>query len=75
MLVIDDDEYPLTVEDIMKIGKGPAYDKRRKIEKCLQSMAEASTQPWHDQIVAMDLNRGSPNFDGGFEAVVRKYQP
>ena len=74
VLAIDDTEEQATYEQLMSIGKGRAYDKRREFEQTLQPLAEESQLYFHQRIVDMDPNRDSPTFNGGFDAVVAFYR-
>ena len=74
VLAIDDTEEQATYEQLMSIGKGRAYDKRREFEQTLRPLAEESQLYFHQRIVDMDPNRDSQTFNGGFDAVVALYR-
>jgi hypothetical protein len=71
VLAINDTEEELTYEQVMSIGKGSTYDKRRELEETIRDFAEETQRHFHQRIVDMDSNRDSPTFNGGFDAVVR----
>jgi hypothetical protein len=49
-------------------------EKRREFEETIRDFAEENQSNFHQRIVHMDLNRDSPTFNGGFDAVVRLYR-
>jgi hypothetical protein len=73
-LAIDDSEEPITYDQLMRIGKGKAYDKRREFEEWIATLAAESQAAWRQRIMDCDPNRESPSFEGGFDAVVRRYR-
>jgi len=74
VLAINDTDEQLTYEQLMSIGKGSAYDKRREFEETIRDFAEETQRHFRQSIVDMDSNRDSPTFNGGFDAVVRLYR-
>jgi ATP-dependent exoDNAse (exonuclease V) alpha subunit len=74
VLALDDTQEELTYEQLMSIGKGQAYEKRRQFEQTMQQLAEETQQHFRQRIIGMDPNQESPTFDGGFDAVVRLYR-
>jgi hypothetical protein len=73
-LAIDDSEEPITYDQLMRIGKGKAYDKRREFEEWIATLAAESQAAWRQRIMDCDPNQESPSFEGGFDAVVRRYR-
>jgi len=66
-------ENPLTVEQLKKIGTGPAYIARREFEAHLRSEQEATQQVAVDWIMAEDP-AANKTFDGGYQALVRWFR-
>ena len=66
-------ENPLTVEQLKKIGTGPAYVARRQFEQRLRSEQAASQQVIVQWITAEDP-AATKTFDGGYQALVQWYR-
>ena len=69
---ISDDE-PLSIEQLMKIGRSNATNKRLAFEARLREIAEMSMEPFVRRIREMDPT-GQRLFDNGFDALVRRYR-
>lgn len=68
------EESPLTVERLMRIGKTPAYDKRREFEAKLKDLQDQTMGPMMETIKGYDTNTQSPTFEGGYNALISWYR-
>jgi hypothetical protein len=64
----------LTYEQLLSIGKGPSYDKRRRHEAILRQRAEETQAAFRERIIDLDPSDGEKTFDGGFDAIVAAYR-
>jgi hypothetical protein len=63
----------VTMDRLLKIGKGAASDKRRAFEQRLRDLADDSQQPLRRRIIARDTH--SPQtFNGGFNEILREFR-
>ena len=72
--MISSEENPLTLERLMRIGKSPAYKKRRDFEERLKVLQEENSKEIMEMISKYDTNTESPSFEGGYDALVKWYR-
>lgn len=72
LAIYDDEE--LSMEALLKIGRGAASEKRRAFEERLRELAQNSQEPIRARVIAADPNQTNPTFDGGFDKICRRFR-
>jgi hypothetical protein len=65
---------PVTIERMMKIGKGEAYKVRCEFERELRELEKEYLPSLHEMVAQEDPNRENPTFEGGFESLKQWYR-
>ena len=65
------EDSPLTVERLMRIGKSPAYKKRREFIEKLEDLQETTVPVVKKMIADYDEDTESPTFEGGYLSLVK----
>ena len=73
LALLNTHEHPVSLERLMKIGKGPAYDKRRSFEAKLRELEKQTIAPIQKKIAAFSPGEYK-SFKAGYDALVQWYR-